>query len=444
MLSFRHVLREHRLAAGYSQQGLAERAGISWGAIAALEQGVRRDPYRNTVRALADALGGGDAVRCQLEEAAARPRRGQRTDRRSNLPVSLTSFIERNELAEIEALLPSHRLITITGPGGVGKTRLATEVALRCARSYDETFFVDLLPLRDGALLASELSHRLNVPVDGEDGLAKVVDYLRSRRVLCVIDNCEHLTAYAAWIIDRLLRAAPHTSVLATSRQALEISAELVFRLPPMAAEVAAKLFVTRARTADRSWSVDARRFSLVTEICRNLEGIPLAIELAASRLPALGLEGLQRRLENGLTLTGNRDLPLRHRTMVSTIAWSYELLTDAEQLLLRRLSVLVDGFSLETAEEVCADDRLTRVEVADTIGSLVRKSLIDVRHVDTSIRYAFLAAVRAFARELLAEAGEVNSGSKTLSPMSRSVDAGTPAFPMLSSPRSTATSNRA
>ena len=444
MPGFRHVLREHRLAAGYSQQGLAERAGISWGAIAALEQGVRRAPYRNTVRALADALGGGEAVRGQLEEAAARARRGQRTDRRSNLPVSLTSFIERDELAEIEALLLSHRLITITGPGGVGKTRLATEVARRCARSYDETFFVDLGLLRDGALVASELSHRLNVPVEGEDGLAKVVDYLRSRRVLCVIDNCEHLIAYAAWVIDRLLRAAPPTSVLATSRQALEISGELGFRLPSMGAEVAAKLFVTRARAADRSWSVDAQRLSLVAEICRNVDGIPLAIELAASWLPALGLEGLRRRLENGLTLTGNRDLPLRHRTMVSTIEWSYELLTEAEKLLLRRLSALPDGFSLETAEEVCADDRLTRLEVADTLGSLVRKSLIDVRHVDTSMRYAFLAAVRAFARERLAEVGEADSGSKALSAMPRSVDAGTPALPKLSSPRSTATISRA
>ncbi|MGB6986485.1 MAG: helix-turn-helix domain-containing protein [Candidatus Aquilonibacter sp.] len=404
--AFSELLREQRRAAGYSQEELADRAGVSVAAIGLLERGLRRAPHRDTVTAIASALNMSEATRKQFEEAAARAR-GRQARNVSAIPASLTSFIERNEVDELKGLVAEHRLLTITGSPGIGKTRIAIEVARRIEDSYDETWFVDLLPIRDRDLVASQIALRLNVPVEGDDGLSGIIHHLSLRHSLLVIDNCEHVIADAAGVVEKLLRACPLLTVLATSREALAHSAELVYRLPPMDSQTASDLFLARALQVDPTWSVDAQRLAVIADICKTLEGIPLAIELAASRISSLGLEALRTRLRGGITLTGSRDLPLHHQTMTATIAWSYDLLAEAEAQLFRRLSVLVGGFTLELAESVGHGQMLPAEAIADVLSHLVQKSLVTVNHRETSTRYGFLESIRTFALQRLTEAGE-------------------------------------
>ncbi len=406
---FSELLRQHRRAAGYSQEALAERAGLSAGAIGSLEQGLRRGPHRDTVSAIADALGMSASERGQLEEAAARAR-GRHPRGDSGLPISLTSFIERHELDELKALLPEHRLLTITGSPGIGKTRIAIELARRAQDLYDETWFVDLLPVRDGNFVTTQITLRLNVPSERDDDLSAIVHRIRSRHTLMVIDNCEHVVADVASAVEQLLRHCPLLTLLTTSREALKLSAELAYRLPSMDAKVASDLFVARVQQGDPMWSVNAERLAVVADICKNLDGIPLAVELAASRVSTLGLDALRRRVKGGISITGSRDSPARHQTMTATTAWSYDMLSNVEQALFRRLSVLMGGFTLDAAQDICSDQSLGADVVADALSQLVRKSLIDVEHLGTSIRYRFLEPIRTFGWERLLESGELES----------------------------------
>jgi len=410
--NFGELLRECRRAAGYSQEALAERAGLSVGAIAALEQGIRRAPHRDTVDAISDALIMSESMRRRFEDAAAHARRRQRRGT-SNLPASLTSFIERNEVKELQALLAGHRLLTITGSGGVGKTRIAIELAHRTEHLYDETWFVDLLPVRDGSLIESQIADRLGVQLRGEDGLSETVHYLRSRRALLVIDNCEHIVADAALVIEKLLRRCTTLTILPTSREALAIPGELTYRLPSLDLSAACDLFVERAREADPRWHPDPPRLAVVREICRELDGIPLAIELTASRASTLGLEALRARLKGAVNFAGSRGPAGRHQTMGATIAWSYDMLSDVERALFRSLSVLMGGFTLDAARAICSDRSLGIDAIDDALSQLVRKSLIDVEHVGTSTRYRFLEPIRAFGWERLLESGELESAMR-------------------------------
>jgi predicted ATPase len=404
---FSELLRQQRRAAGYSQEDLAERAGLSAGAIGSLEQGLRRAPHRDTIRSLADALGVSESERRELEEAAARAR-GRQPRGDSGLPISLTSFTERRELGELKALLREHRLLTITGSPGIGKTRIAIELARRVEDLYDETWFVDLLPVRDGNFVASQLALRLNVLADGHDGLSAIVRRIRLRRSLLVIDNCEHVVADAASVVEKLLRSCPLLTVLTTSREALTLSVELAYRLPSLDAKVASDLFVARVQQRDPAWSLDMERLAVVADICKNLDGIPLAIELAASRVSTLGLEALRGRLKGAISMTGSRDLPPRHQTMSATIAWSYDLLSEDEARIFRRLSVFTGSFTIEVAERLGSDESLPVEAIADALSSVVQKSLINVDHVGTSTRYHFLESIRTFAFERLIQAGEL------------------------------------
>lgn len=404
---FSELLRQQRRAAGYSQEGLAERAGLSAAAIGSLEQGLRRAPHRETVRSLADALGVSESERRELEEAAARAR-GRQPRGDSGLPISLTSFIERSELDELKAVLSERRLLTITGSPGIGKTRIAIELARRVEDRYDETWFVDLLPVRGGNLVAEQVALRLDAGAGGDDPLPKIIHRIRSRHALLVIDNCEHVVVEVASVAEKLLHSCPLLTVLTTSREALSLSGELGYRLPSMGASAASDLFVTRVQQGDPAWSVDAERLAVVADICKNLDGIPLAIELAASRVSTLGLEALRARLKDGITLTGSRDLPARHRTMNATIAWSYDLLSDVEAQLFRRLSVLVGGFTLEAAEYIGLGESMPTQATADALSNIVQKSLINVDHIGISMRYRFLESIRTFALERLTEAGDL------------------------------------
>jgi predicted ATPase/DNA-binding XRE family transcriptional regulator len=405
---FAELLRKHRRAAGYSQEALAERSRLSARAIAALEQGNRRAPYRDTVTALGNALRLSPNERADLEEAAATAR-GRPRQPPPRVPPSLTSFIDRTEVAEISALLTKHRLLTITGCGGVGKTRIALEVTRRLEHPRHQIWFVDLLPLRDKKQLIAHAAARLNVQVDGELDETAIAQHLRPHRTLLVLDNSEHIIVELAALVGFLLRECPLLTVLVTSREPLGHSAEFKFQLLPMDESTALDLFLARAKAADRTISFNAARLAVVAEICEDLDRIPLAIELAASRVSALGFDELRKRLKSGFVFIGGRDLPARHQTMSATISASFELLTDVDRLLLGRLSVFIDGFNLSMAEAVCADPLLPVDGVADGVLRLVQKSLIERELVATSTRYRFLESIRSFAWQRLSEQTEVN-----------------------------------
>jgi predicted ATPase/DNA-binding XRE family transcriptional regulator len=417
MDSFGELLRRYRLAAGVSQETLAERARISAAAVGALERGARRAPYRETVALIVDGLGLSGADRSELEAAAerarGRPSRPAPADVAThNVPEQLTSFVGRDrETAEIKALLATHRLVTLTGSGGVGKTRIALELARQVlSAGREEVWFVDLSPLRDGSFVAGAVASALEI------SLAAVVDPLRSlaaalktRKVLLILDNCEHVIDDAAAAVAAILRSCPAVAVLATSRERLAIEGEVVFRLPSLDAANALRLFVERATSTESRLVFTEERTAMATSICRQLEGMPLAIELAASRLPTLGFDGLNRRLEIHLAIESHaRDIPQRQRTMIATIAWSYDLLDDDERKLLRRLSIFRGGATFDAVAEVCADASLEPGRILELLSFLFDKSLVSMIVSGEQDRYVMLEAVRTFAWTKLTEAGEL------------------------------------
>jgi predicted ATPase len=405
---------------------------MSASAISALERGARRAPYRETVWLLADALALSDTERAEFAAAAERGRgRGQRIGAEPgtahNLPVRLTSFIGRDdEIAEIRTLLERCRLVTLTGSGGIGKTRTAVEVGrLLLGAGHDEVWFVDLSALGNGGFVAGAIASVLNVQLaQVANPITSLATALRTRAFLLILDNCEHLIEDAADAAGAILRACPGITILATSRERLAIQGEQVYRLPslptpatPSAASAKActfasfRLFMERATAVESRLELNPERVETVSEICRRLEGIPLAIELTATRLPALGLDALNQRLkEHFVTAGGVRDLPERHRTMVATIDWSYVLLSEPEQTLFRRLAIFRGGVTLEGAEAVCADDSLPAGSIAEILSLLVDKSLLNVIAAGESTRYIMLESIRSFALNKLTESGELTT----------------------------------
>jgi len=415
--AFGELLRKLRRDAGYSQEILAERAGLSAGAIAALEQGIRRAPYRYTVGALADALRLEDAARRAFEETAATARQRQRGRDANepavshNIPAALTSFVGREtEMAELKALLKDHRLVTVTGSGGVGKTRIATEIARAfLGEGWSEAWFVDLAPIERGEHVAGTITGVLGSAATAADALTSLAAQLRRRECLLILDNCEHVIDEVAKAVGAILRHCPGITILATSRERLAIDGEHIYRLPSLPPVTALQLFEERSNASDASIAFTPDERETGAWICRQLEGIPLAIELAARRVPSLGLDVLSARLKDYAVISGGRGLPVRQQTMYATIAWSYDLLRGAERALLRRLSVFRGAMTLEAAEDVCASGELARDQVAAHMAQLVDKSLVEVRS-DTGHgrRYRLLDSVRAFAAEKLAETGEL------------------------------------
>lgn len=425
--SFGELLRGYRARSGFSQEVLAERARISVSAIGALEQGLRRAPYQETIALLAQALALSQEEREELDLAANRAR-GRRALHRAeglesppnNLPTPLTSFIAREEVAEITSLIEHNRLVTVTGPGGIGKTRTVLEVAGQRLRTQrDSIWFLDLAPLRDANLMFDELESILGIELERPDALHALVALLRRRSFLLIIDNCERVVAKVADLVATLLRGCPGISVLATSRERLNLSNEIVYRLPslpvpnPRAARIeqgrypAIDLFVARAKSADWRSTIDGDGVAFVVDICRRLEGIPLAIELAAANVPTLGLDTLRSHLDAALAISGARDLPQRHQTMNATITWSYDLLSAQERALLRRLSVFVGGFDICAVEAVCCGDNIESPNVTGLLARLVDQSLVNVSRVGESTRYTLLDSVRTYASDALSGSGE-------------------------------------
>jgi predicted ATPase/transcriptional regulator with XRE-family HTH domain len=411
---FGELLRRHRQAAGLSQEHLADRAGISLAAVNMLERGVRRAPYVQTVMKLADALSLAGAHRAAFE-AAASTRRFRTPDAAPNprrpeaqLPVYLTSFVGGDaEIAECSGLLVSNRLITIIGAGGIGKTRLATAAAASVAAEYQPVIFVDLARATNVDLFALQIAAAFGRDAVS-DTTGRVATALGDTPALIVLDNCEHVIEAAARFAATLLQRCPVLRILATSRERLAISGEQVFRARPLDPAAALELFTQRGRAADPHFVIGDSLLAEAQEICRRLDGLPLAIELAAARLPSLGLPELRRRIDKQLALPGpNRDAPERHRTIEATIAWSDQLLEDNERALLARASIFAGSFTLQAAEDVCGDEALPRSDVGATMVGLVEKSILQVAP-GTTTRYRFLEPVRAYGLQRLAERADI------------------------------------
>ena len=345
---------------------------------------------------------------------------------RHNLPIELTSFIGRDqEIDEVRRLLDSARAVTLTGIGGAGKTRLSLRVAADVVETIpDGVWQVRLEGISDPAHVVMATAIILGVPEQGgRPVLETLVDQLRSKSLLIVLDNCEHVVAACAEMAERLLGAAPGLKVLATSREPLRIAGEIVFQVPPLTLPsglahqkpadlsgfAAIRLFVDRARAAVSSFTLTEQNAPAIVQICRQLDGIPLAIELAAARVRVLPVDQISARLDDRfrLLIGGARTALPRQQALRATLDWSYDLLSAPEQLLLRRCGVFAGGFTLEAAEAVCAGDGLDRLEILDLVAGLADKSLLVPSERRGSARYRLLETVRQYALTRLDEAGE-------------------------------------
>jgi predicted ATPase/class 3 adenylate cyclase len=342
-----------------------------------------------------------------------------------NLPLQVTSFVGRErEMGEIVALLGGTRLLTLTGPGGTGKTRLAVQMAAELLERYSHgAWLVELAPLADPALVPQAVAAVLRVRDNASRPvLTTLTEALRSQQLLVVLDNCEHLIHACAQLTDTLVRTCPRVHVLATSREALGIAGETAYRVPslrlPTGPELhldavrqseAARLFTERAAAVQPHFALTPANAQAVVQVCQRLDGIPLALELAAARVRALTVDQVAARLDHRFRLLtgGSRTALPRQQTLRATIDWSYELLSEPERMLFARLSAFVGGWSLEAAEAICADGGIEREDVLDLLIRLVEKSLVLTVGADSAHRYLLLETLRHYGREKLVAEGE-------------------------------------
>ena len=348
----------------------------------------------------------------------------------NNLPPQMTSFVGRErELTEVNGLLDETRLVTLTGAGGCGKSRLALQSAADSLDAYpDGAWWVELAPLADPSRVAHSVMEAINLQEDPtRDPLDRLTSYLGDQRVLIALDNCEHVIDAATQISDALVSSCPHVTVLATSREALSIPGEVAWRVPPLslpAGDAAAlpvaslaqydavRLFIDRAKKARPNFAVTDQTALALAQICHRLDGIPLAIELAAARVRVLSPDQISAELDDRFRLLtgGARTVVPRHQTLEASVQWSHDLLSDDERMLFRRLSVFAGGFTLDAAETVCGGDGIDTLAVLDVLTQLVDKSLVIVDDHDDEVRYRFLETIRQYGRERLLEAGDAES----------------------------------
>lgn len=343
----------------------------------------------------------------------------------NNLPQQATSFIGRDkELAELKRLLAKTRLLTLTGSGGCGKTRLSLQVAADSLERYpDGVWLVELAPLSDPGLAPQTVATVLGLKEElGKPTFQMLTEHLKDKRLLLFLDNCEHLLDVSAGLADALLRQCPGVQVLASSREALGIGGEQAYRVPSLslpdpkqahtamtvAKFEAVQLFIDRALRARADFQVTNQNASTLASICYRLDGIPLAIELAAARVRSLSIEEIDGKLDQRFRLLtgGSRTALPRQQTLRSLIDWSYDLLNDPAKLLLQRLSVFAGGWTLETAEQICAGDGMEELEILDLLTSLCDKSLAVADQNDGDSRFRLAETVRQYARERLLESG--------------------------------------
>jgi non-specific serine/threonine protein kinase len=397
-----------------------------------------------TVDALADALGLTEDDRLLFDHAATRSRRlllaksgrtptgppidaprddssqraGAASTRPHNLPLPRDGIVGRNEvIADVVRLIADHRLVSLLGSGGVGKTTVAVAAAAATLQHWrDGAWFVDLTQSTDGTTVPRVIAAALHIgSADDASTSEALVDRLLERRMLLVLDNCEHAIAQVAGISEDIRRACPHVHILATSRETLNVANEIVYRVPSLdvpppdgddsvsdaSRYASVQLFVDRVRAADNRFTLHDGHVSDVVAICRHLDGIALALELAAARVHVLGVAGVRRGLSTTVDIlsTSNRGRSQRQKTVRATIEWSYNLLSESERTFLMRLATFQDGWTLEAAEAVCLDDREYRTSGLELLSSLVDKSLVATRPIDTP-RFSLLQTVR----ELMAE----------------------------------------
>jgi non-specific serine/threonine protein kinase len=453
--TFGELLHSFRLAAGLTQAQLAERAGLSARGISDLERGLKQRPRKDTLDLLIAALElpTVDQVRLRAavrwegphrrKEAAVLTLAPRPAEETTNLPIQATSFIGRAaEVAGLRELVlgADVRLVTITGPGGIGKTRLALHVAAGLSEAFPSgIWLVGLAPLANPDLVPQTLAAVVGLQLTGGTSWLNALSrYLRDRQCLLILDNCEHLVDAVAELCATLLAGCPHLRLLATSRETLRIAGERSWPVPPLSVPAVVKaardddvadvreaeavqLFAERAQALAPGFAVTVDNAETVARICQRLDGIPLAIELAAARLPSLSLPQLAARLGRQLRLLtgGSRTAPDRQQTLRATIDWSYAHLSLPEQVVLHRLAVFAGGATLEAAEAVCADEgdepgtqnqSLASVDVLDLLASLVAKSLVQTDDAHGERRYRLLEAVREFAGEKLEQSGELRA----------------------------------
>ena len=444
-ISFGYWVRRQRKALDLTQQVLAERVGCSLAAIKKIERDERR-PSRQIAELLADILGVPAGQREIFLEVARgvrpvdqlllahEPSVSSATTKTQvsfhhNLPMQLTSFVGRErELEEVKRLLSNTRLLTLTGPGGTGKTRLALHIAAEMValkQFANGVWLVDFAPLADPTLVTQTIASTLGVREQPRRTiLDALTDYVRAKNMLLILDNCEHLIQACAQLADSLLRAAPRLKILVTSREALGIASETVYRVPSLPLPESQQLhdldvleqndcvhlFIDRAMLAYPSFRLKERNASAVTDICRRLDGIPLAIELAAARTRVFPPEEIAARLDDRFKLLtgGSRTALERHQTLFALIEWSHNLLSEPERVLLRRLSVFAGGCSFQAAEAVCGDG--LNDDMLDLLTHLVDKSLVAVEAETEAARYRLPETIRQYARDKLYEAGEAEN----------------------------------
>jgi predicted ATPase len=425
---FGTLLREHRLAAGLSQEALAERAKMSTNGVSALERGYRRSPQRETLELLAGALALSADQRRAFEAAATRPALPRRHGgasvtvgpwpqaETSLLPIALTTFVGReNELGEIQALLREHRMVTLVGSGGVGKTQTALRAAATLRDHAESAVFVGLAPIASPSLVAGATAAALGVQeVPNSPLLETLLAYLQNKSLLLVLDNCEHVIAHAAETSARILAECARVRILATSREPLRVPGEHVYRLPSLSIPEAVELFADRAHAVDHRFALSDRNARIVAELCGRLDGIPLAIELAAARVNVLSVKALNARLDDRFRLLagGERAAMPRQQTIRAAIDWSYDLLTANEQRIFEQLSIFAGSFTLPAATQIAGTDG-AEIAMLDTLSSLVDKSLVVADLDETEPRYRLLESFRGYAREKLEERGEADAIAK-------------------------------
>ena len=342
----------------------------------------------------------------------------------AGVPLRLSSFVGRKkEMGELRRLLAHTRLLTMLGPGGAGKTRLATEFArVQGHRFADGHFTVELVEVRDPALVPDAFARAVGIRLQADDAISTLEHRLTSSEVLLVVDNCEHLIEAAATVVARLLAACPRLVVLATSRERLNLDGEVTWHLPPLtlpqtadtfaaaSATEGVRLFVDRARNVSPGFDITPGNLAAIVAICRHLDGMPLAIELAAARASALSPAEIAARLDDRLRLLtgGPRDADVRHRTLRAAIDWSYQLLDPSEQTLLQRLSVFAGPVRADAVVEVCSEAPLATADVTDGLQKLADKSMLQIeRGIDGATRHRLFESIRDYAAVKLNAAGE-------------------------------------
>lgn len=444
-ISFGEWLHRRRRLLDLTQQALADQVGCAHITLRRIESGTLK-PSRELALILLEKLGVPRAQRegwlpfarglSGIPEAPADPFASKPI---TNLPTHLTSFVGREkEQDEIKDLIVKHRLLTLTGPGGIGKTRLAIQSASESLAQYpDGAWLVKLAPILDpllvprSAALAIGLREEPRRPV-----IDMLCDYLHDKKMLILLDNCEHLVEACAQMAERLLQACPEVCILASSREVLGVPGEVTYRVPslrlPDAEQLhsleslskyeAVQLFMERARSAVPAFTLTDENIAPLAQICHHLDGIPLAIELAAAKVRVLSLEQIAERLDDRFHLLtgGSRTALERHQTLQATIGWSYNLLSPAEQVLFRRLSVFIGGWTLEAAESICTEfSGLVRSEtILDLLEQLINKSLVIAEEMHDkpghaagrSLRYRMLETIRQYGNERLVDSGESDS----------------------------------